>query len=126
MGYETKLIVGVNSKSAFATEPCSWFSVYAMIDLCYCGHASNIAKIDYRHKGKNPLVYWFADDGNTRITEDLYGNMSKLIPIKEVIKALEKDTKISSYRRFTWALNLLKSMDKKDEIENLEVVFFGH
>ena len=44
--------------------------------------------------------------------------------MKTVITALEKDAANDDYRRFKWALALLKSM--KDDPENIKVMLFGH
>jgi hypothetical protein len=42
-----------------------------------------------------------------------------------VVDALEKDAKDNDYRRFKWALGLLKSMEDDAE-ENLSVLLYGH
>ena len=103
-----------------------WFNIYALIDLCKCGHDSNISNLDFSHKGNKPLVFWYDSDGNTKITKDKYDNMPKPLLIQTVIEVLEKDIKVDKYRRFKWALSLLKEMYKERGREKLEVLFFGH
>lgn len=101
-----------------------YFMEYASIDLCKCGYDSEISKIDWKNTDKNIFWYYYGSDGNTPIIEDCYGGKSEPVPIKDVIAALEKDVESSEYRRFKWALALLKSMD--DDSEELTVMFYGH
>ena len=150
MGYETKLIIG---QSGHTDKECArgdliiedgeayrpylkdengrlietgtdetYFSVYAIIDLCKCGSDSEISKIDCWNKDDSRFWYWY--DGGEKRVEDHYGDKPKPVPIKTVIAALEKDLKNDDYRRFKWALSLLRGM--ADEKESITVLFFGH
>jgi len=125
MGYETKLIIGKKSETRYGSEPSNYFSVYAEVNLCKCGKC-NLLDREYGFSNGKPLVYWYADDGNTRMTKDRYDSMPIPIPIEDVIKALKKDIKEGSYRRFHWALSLLLTMRETNEGEELSVLFFGY
>ena len=148
MGYETKLFIG---KSSFTEDEIAkgdmvisdgeaykpylkndkgefvktgkvrtYFMVYAMIDLCKCGDG-NLLNLDWKNKDESRIWYWY--DGDTERTEDCYGDNPKPVSLAAVIDALEKDNS-ERYRRFDWALALLKSMvDDKDEIQ---VLLYGH
>ena len=154
MGYETRLIVGkachtsdelktggliVDGSEEYAYRPYlkdnegeliktgrkeTYFMVYAVIELCKCGHESAISKIDFKNTDESHYWYWYGIDGNTQIVEDCYGEKSKPIPIKTVIDALEADVTNDDYRRFKWALGSLLAM--KDDPEEIEVLFYGH
>lgn len=152
MGYETRLYIGKSSSTSDEYErgvPIldrasvyrpylkdesdnliktgrveTYFMVYAMIDLCKCGHDSHISKVDWKNKDSFRVWYFYGEDGNNEIKEDSYGDSSKPVPAQTVIEALEKDVKVEDYRRFEWALALLKSMT--DDKENIEVMFYGY
>lgn len=154
MGYETRLIIGKSSsltgdeveygeliiEDGEAYRPMLkdekgefiktgrkeiWFQVIAEIDLCKCGYNSEIHKIDRVNKDESHIWYWFGSgDGDTRVTEDCYGDKPKPVPIKDVVAALEIDAEKDDYRRFKWALALLKSM--QDDPEGLTVLLYGH
>ena len=144
MGYETKLIIG---KSGMSTQECAedsngnyikdddgelvrtgrtaiFFSDYAQINMCKCGHGSNIAAIDFKNKDGDVVWYWFGEDGNKPVKEDRYGESSKPISIGVVIEALKKDIQADEYRRFDWALALLESISKSEP--EAEVLFYGY
>lgn len=125
MGYETKLIIGIAVDIFHDLKEGFYFDKYAEIDLCKMGYDSNIANIpNIFNQGTIP--YYYADDGNTQISEDYYGGKLKPIDINIVIKALRKDVKKDDYRRFKWALDLLTSMQKNAENEEITVMFYGH
>jgi len=127
MGYETELVVGKLTDHKFGHETAHWFKVYAVVDMCKMGYDTLVATLDaHLPKGSEPAVYWYAPtgDGNTMITEDSYGDMPKPLPIKTVVEALEKDMENEDYRRFKWALALLKSME--DDPEGLSVLMWGY
>lgn len=123
MGYETRLIVGKTSSIGTGNKT-RWFQKMVVIDLCVLGHPSNLLQLDWKNKNERPLVYWYLDDGNTKVTEDSYEDMPKPLPIKAVCDAVTKDIANSDYRRLKWALGLLEAME--DDPEGLEVLITGH
>lgn len=61
------------------------------------------------------------------IQEDKYGDPLAVIPIDEFIEALEESHKLDPYRRFAWALALLKSIQSSWDYEDrLFVVTYAH
>jgi hypothetical protein len=66
------------------------------------------------------------EDGS--ITTDCYGDYLGVIPIDEFIEALEQELQIEKYRRFEWALVLLKSIRDSWEGRNdrLKVITYGY
>ncbi|RJQ26747.1 hypothetical protein C4577_03065 [Candidatus Parcubacteria bacterium] len=65
------------------------------------------------------------EDG--QITEDCYGDWLGVIEIDDMIQALEEDLKgEEKYRRFQWALVLLKSIKETYPEGGLKVITFGH
>jgi len=124
MGYEVKLIVGVRTDQVNYEKPeQSWFHVYAEIDLSKIGNCP-LGTLMSENQTKKPVVYWYGIDGDTTITEDKYGESYLPIPIKLVVKALEKCVAGDDYMRFKWALALLKSM--QDDTEDITVLAYGH
>jgi len=77
-------------------------------------------KANYLNKLSNHV-----EDGT--ITTDCYGDFLSAIPIDEFIEALEAELKRDDYRRFRWALVLLKSIKESwDFPERLRVITYGH
>ena len=112
-----------------------YFSNYAEIDLCKIGGCplADLVQKTQKTANKNPnTAYGFfgTGDGNNEITQDLYSAKLWPVPVKEVLKALKESQEQNieengeSYRRYTWAIDLLKSMVK--ETETIEVLFYGH
>jgi hypothetical protein len=152
MGYETKLIIGRSGMASDEIErgdmiveegeryrpmlkdekgnfvktgrKVTYFMVYAEIDLCKCGYSSAIHKLDRVNKDESHFWEWYSTGyGNDELTQDSYGDKPKPLPIPVVLEALEEDAKDSDYRRFKWAIALLKSMQDDD---NLKVMLYGH
>ena len=111
-----------------------YFQVYAMVDLSKPGIDCHLLKLDWKNTDTR-IVWYFYEDGNTQVKQDDYGDLSKPIPVADVITALKKDFKESldkypgfegdpdsgGYRRFKWAIALLKVMDT-----NTQVLLHGH
>jgi hypothetical protein len=62
------------------------------------------------------------EDG--KITTDKYGDYLGVIDPDEMIAALEESLKVDDYRRYRWALALLR--DVRRDMPNLVVVTYGH
>jgi hypothetical protein len=152
MGYETQLIIGSAGHTSdeikkgdliiedgesyhpylkdedgnfiYTGRKETWFQIMATIDLSKCGSGSAIHDIDRVNKDESHGWYWYESDGNTRTTEDKYGDQLKPVQLQVVIDALKKDIEKDDYRRFKWALALLESM--VDDRENLTCLIFGH
>lgn len=95
----------------------------AMIDLCKPGFASNIAEVN-RKSNKADFAF-YADDGNSLILLDSYGERLRQCDLSEAIEALEKDCEGSDYRRFKSALATLKAYEG-DDYKNVKVLFYGY
>lgn len=152
MGYEIKLIIGCKGTSSKKIErsevgevdgdyihyPCvkdeegnfkysdieeTYFMVYAEIDLCKLGRDSHLGEILTANKDSKKEIYYYGSDGNTKITEDCYGDKPNEVSITDCVNALRLDVANSDYRRFKWALALLESMQGEKEVS---VIWYGH
>lgn len=120
MGYESKLYVVEKSKYS-NDDGTVWGEVVAVFDLCKCDPVS-----DELLKYPNTNVYIYADDGNTKILKDCYGEKLKEIPIKDTIKIIKNAMKNdSSYRRYKPCLKLLENFNL-DEWDDLVVLHYGY
>lgn len=123
MGYESKLFIVDKSKysSSNIENGRHWCEIIAMFDLCKVYSVS-----DKMRKYPETDGYFYAYDSNTVITEDLYGDIMREIPIKDAIKIIEDAEKAEpNYRRFKPCISLLKSFNE-NEWENLVVLHYGH
>ena len=130
MGYETKMYLTTSLSMRVEKDNSIYFSPIAMVDLCKCGEGDfeklRRSSAISQEEENEPRPYFYASDGNTKVLEDLYGYRLVLLDVKDVIKAIESDQEKWKYRRFTLALNLLKSALEDFPTDNLKVLTFGY
>lgn len=122
MGYESRLYVV--AKSNFRNDTGKIYAdVIAMFNMCKCYELSDILT-----RQKETDCYIYADDGNTRIVEDRYGEKLTEASIPFVISTLEKILDNGEdYRRVYPLLNALKTFEeKKDKWSDLAVLHYGY
>lgn len=123
MGYESKLYVVEKANSRFPSEEMRYCMVVAMFDLCKFYPLSMLL-----HEYPATECYFYADDGNTKVLEDMYGEPLKEIPIEDVIEILEDDlARGSDYRRIYPLLAMLKDFQQhKERWGELAVLHYGY
>ena len=106
MGYESKLYVVEESDFKIPSDDGKvWAQVIGMVDLCKCYPIAEIFTDE-----ANGYIY--AEDGNTRIEEDMYGSPLGVATLDEVIEKLKEIVKDTDYRRAKAALAFLKGVQK--------------
>ena len=121
MGYESKLYV--IRKSCLSKDECGlrFAEKIAEINLCCGPEWHQVAKC-YPETDS----YIYADDGNSKITEDRYGDKLTEIPLASAIKILEEAYEHTNYRRYKIALGLLKSFEPDKWIDEVVVLHYGY
>lgn len=106
MGYESRLYIveEVNFKIP-SDNGKVWADVIGVIDLCKCYPIADVFKNE-----ANGYIY--ADDGNTKIEEDMYGSPLGVAELEDVIECLKKIIKDTNYHRAKVALSFLKGVQK--------------
>ena len=121
MGYESKFYI-VNKTTLKSLDGKKyWAEVLAMFDLCK-------VPVVYDQICKYPKtnVYIYADDGNTEINEDAYGDDMIEIPIADMVDIMDKVIHNEDYyRRYYPFLGLLKGFNP-NEWNDLVVLHYGH
>lgn len=114
MGYESRLyIVETHKDSNYAGK-------IATIDM------GNMGGNGWRELFNKPFEYeMYADDRNTLLTKDKYGEKLTYAEIDPVIEWLETKGKEMDYRRITLLLGLLKAFDRSKWGE-LKIVHFRY
>lgn len=124
MGYESKIYVVEKSRHAEKYGK-SWGDVVAIFDLCKYYDLSDVL----RHKPETDC-YIIADDGNTEIITDKYGDTLKETDLKTVIKIMEKSlTEGKNYRRIAPTLMALKVFEEQKNNgvwDDLVVLHYGY
>jgi hypothetical protein len=120
MGYESKLyIVNKMGETKIESEKKRYAQVVAMYDICKFGAFDGLFQTVTN-------CYIYADDGDTEILEDRYGEPLKEATITEVIEYLEKYKENKEpYKRVEPLLALLKGFNL-EEWENLKVLHYGY
>lgn len=123
MGYESRIYIvdktdikGLTTKKKYA-QLIARFDMGVLTPLAY--KFQNMPKTD---------CYVYADDGNTQIIEDKYGEELTEASIAEVIAVLEKEVENGeNYRRIFPLLATLKTLNEhKDQWKDLAVLHYGY
>ena len=124
MGYESRIYI-VAKRNKFEWEEQTYANVIAMFDMCKCYFLS-----DALRKKPKTDCYFYADDGNTRILEDRYGEALTEATPKDVIDILEGAiAKGEDYIRVFPLLSALKTIDEQQANEmyyNVAVLHYGY
>ena len=133
MGYEVKVLIGTVSR--FDNQTPTWFSTVATYDLCKvdlfemteginCSGAKLLARNELMEA---PIpIYYYADDGNTKIFEDCYDKKLVAFESEILLEELKRQAKTNDYRRFPPLIAMLESLLAVWGKEKLYVVLFGH
>ena len=126
MGYESRIYVVDKHDFGTYDDGKNYAEILAMFDMCKCYPLSNVL----RDKPKTDC-YIYADDHNTRIVEDRYGEELTEATIKEVIDILENEVaKGEDYRRIFPLLSALKSIEELQNDgkfgDNVVVLHYGY
>lgn len=106
MGYESKIYITRKS------EYSDWHEVIATFDLCKMGW-DKIDGLSFRDLFTEPVGTMYADDGDTEIRQDIYGDAVEGAPINKVIHWMYKWLKVNDYYRARVFYTLLKSIAKE-------------
>lgn len=123
MGYESKLYVIEKTRCSFDDDGYKYAQVIAMFDMCkFYGLSDRLTK------SPKTNYYFYADDGNTRVLEDMYGDKLTETSLADVIEILEEQIDNGeTYRRIYPALAALKELEEhKDQWHELAVLHYGY
>ena len=103
MGYESKLYI-VEKAGIRDDNGMTYAQVIAMFDMCKMGDLGNVFE-------DKTNCYFYADDGNTKVLEDMYGDYLREAEIKDVIYVLKEAVDAGeSYRRIFPLLATLQTI----------------
>lgn len=123
MGYESKLYI-VEKSMRFNGENKCYAEVLAMFDMCKIYPVVPVFK-------KEADCYFYADDGDTEVLTDCYGDPIKEASLDAVIKFIEQDiSQNGEYRRYTPLLAALKVYKEQQDTgiwdNTLTVLHYGY
>ena len=129
MGYETTLLIGeLFNFQVAAKTPEKYFQLISTLELCKTGKSA-IWDLPWKNETPDEMKwYWYAPtgDGNQQQYEDRYGDEPQPVPVADVLEALEEDALQDNYRRFKWAIALLKSIQDTSPNSNFPVLYWSH
>ena len=121
MGYESRFYIVNSNKSGYKDEGFYYGEKIAIFNMCKVPRLYDAIK---NYPKTDTFIY--ADDGNTLITEDNYGESLIEIPINDMIyhlrNVIDSDT---PYRRYEPFLHLLLGFNTR-EWDNLVVLHYGY
>ena len=124
MGYEQKFyFVDISrSKGVSNCQDKNWAEVIAMFDYCKDSRLADFV----RRVGKDSNCYIYADDGNTEVCVDDYGDPLMLIDVDYMLGYLAGN-KDDEYRRYSLFYDMVKSFsENKSKFRNLAILRYGH
>lgn len=127
MGYEHKLIVAdkiVDDRFATVVKGKKYFYADVIASIYMC-KAPGLYEL---FEGTAADCFIYADDGNTEIIEDRYGDPLGMVCLDEAINVLKYEIqkgKCKDYLRWKPALGLLKGF-KTDQWRNIVVLRYGY
>lgn len=124
MGYETKLYV-VSKLSKFPDEEMGYAQVIAMFNMSKCYFLSNVLRDEPKTD-----CYFYADDGNTCVLEDRYGEPLKETTVEKVVELLEDAIAHGEdYRRIFPLLSALKTIEEQQKNgwwKDIAILHYGY
>lgn len=124
MGYESKIYIVEKTKYSWDEENgMKYARVLAMFDVSKFYELS-----DWFRNKPDTKHYFYADDGDTQIIEDSYGDTLKEASVKEVIDRLERIVENGNdYRRIFPLLATLKVFEEQSiHWGNIAVLHYGY
>lgn len=124
MGYESKIYIVEKYNFSWKDDGKRCAREIAIIDMCKCYPLSDIL----RNKQKTDC-YIYADDGNTEILEDRYGEELTETPLHEAIQIVENviANEPWGYWRYSVLLATLRAIyDFVGDDENFVVLHYGY
>jgi hypothetical protein len=111
MGYESKIIVALKytsfpeKRDGKGKKLYNYACVVATIDMAKLANSFHDKILN---KSKLSKCYIYADDGDTRLFEDKYGDEFKELNFKKLITYLKDESSKDDYRRYPPAIGLLE------------------
>lgn len=122
MGYESKLYIAEKT-TVKGDNGMTYVSVIAMFDMCKIGNLSNVFE-------QKTDCYFYADDGNTKVLEDMYGDALREATVEDVIYVLEEAVDSGEdYRRIFPLLSALQTIyeqQKNGVWKEIVVLHYGY
>ena len=119
MGYERKLYV---IEKGITKGLCG--KIYGMHVAAFeMGRVDEMVEMIKKYPYTN--TFFFADDGNTEVTSDAYGEPLTEIPVKDMANIIRELSKQDVYRRYKPVLAFLDTIDES-EWHNIVVLHYGH
>lgn len=122
MGYESKIYIGEKS-SIKDNDGMTYVQVIAMFNMCKMGSLINVFE-------KKTDCYFYADDGNTKVLEDCYGDPLTEAEIKDFIYVLrEAIDNGETYRRIFPLLAFLETIyeqQRDGKWKNIALLHYGY
>lgn len=120
MGYEIRLYIVRKTTSFDCNVNLRWAEKIAVFDL---GKVPAVSDKMRAYSATDAFVY--ADDGNTEITEDDYGEPLTEIPVSDAITILENAAERDNYWRYKPCIALLKAVQEEKQ-KDVVVLHYGY
>lgn len=126
-GYEA--VKDDNGKVVYTGRKEQWLNPICSMELGKISSTSNdfgklLQQKSQKYKDVDTFYFIFADDGNTHIHTDKYGDLLRDYPITTVLEAAKNAYKQTNYIRFKWLVAMLEPIAK--DIPEAICLTYGH
>lgn len=122
MGYESKIYIGEKS-SIKDDDGMTYVQIVAMFNMCKMGSLIDVFE-------KKTDCYFYADDGNTKVLKDKYGDALTEAEIEDFIYVLEEAVDSGEdYRRIFPLLSTLQTINEQQKDgrwKNIVLLHYGY
>lgn len=122
MGYESKIYIGEKS-SIKDDDGMTYVQIVAMFNMCKMGSLIDVFE-------KKTDCYFYADDGNTKVLKDEYGDALTEAEIEDFIYVLEEAVDSGEdYRRIFPLLSTLQTINEQQKDgrwKNIVLLHYGY
>lgn len=123
MGYESKIYIVERSNNLKNDDGMIYAQVISMFNMCKMGSLINVFE-------KKADCYFYADDGNTKVLEDRYGDPIREAEIEDFIYVLKEAIDSGeTYRRIFPLLAFLETIyeqQRDGKWKNIALLHYGY
>jgi hypothetical protein len=122
MGYESKVYIVEDHRTKIMQSDKK---DYASVVAVFCLGGMGVGQFEELFTNASiTSCYFYADDGNTQVFEDRYGEELKEVSVNDLLSALEKDTE--TLNKTAPLIAFLEAIEQNPYWTNIKAIRYGY